>query len=53
MMKRSYFSADNRPWYRQLVKLVVISCNFNVALSMLLGGLTLWIGPEVLSDLSC
>ena len=53
MMKRSYFSADNRPWYRQLVKLVVIACNFIVALSMLLGGLTLWIGPEVLSYLSC
>lgn len=52
-MKRSYFSADNRPWYRQLVKLVVIACNFIVALSMLLGGLTLWIGPEVLSYLSC
>ena len=28
-------------------------CNLIVALGMLLGGLTLWIGPEVLSYMSC
>lgn len=52
-MRKQLFSADKRPWYRQFVKLVVIVCNLIVALGMLLGGLTLWIGPEVLSYMSC
>lgn len=53
MKKKKPFSVNKRPWHRQFIKTIVILCNILVALGMLLGGLSLWVNPELLSYLSC
>ena len=53
MKKKKPFSVAKRPWHRQFIKTIVVLCNLLVALGMLLGGLSLWIGSELLPHVNC
>lgn len=48
-MKRKNFFKDSRPWYRCIGKGVVIALNMLVGLLMLLGGLSVWVNPQILA----
>lgn len=48
-MKRKNSFRDSRPWYRRIGKGAIVALNMIVALLMLLGGLSVWVNPQIIA----